>query len=120
MEARGKDFFAAEAAAYVEECRRNGSAVRASELASRMRRTPAQLAREFHIAVGERLKDYLTILQVEHAKELLCNSSRGTAEIAVACGFGTARSFYRAFRRITGIGPTQYRRTPPACRDIDK
>jgi transcriptional regulator GlxA family with amidase domain len=106
----GKAFWLAEAASYVAECREKASCVRASEFANRVNHTPVQLARVFHATVGLRVKNYLHMLQIEHAKELLRTTPYGTVHIATECGFGTARSFYRAFRRSTGISPTDYRK----------
>ena len=103
-------FWVSEAEAYLAECREKASSVRASELALRLERTPAQLAREFHVSVGARLKDYLCSRQIERAKELLRTTRRTTAEIALDSGFGTPRSFYRAFRRSVGVTPTEYRK----------
>jgi AraC-like DNA-binding protein len=97
------------AESYLLECRATSTSVRASEFALRMNRSPAQLAREFHTSVGATVKDYLSVRQIEHAKELLRHTVRSTAQIAVAAGFGTSRSFYRAFRRLTGFSPTAFR-----------
>ena len=105
-----RTFWVAEAESYLAECREKASSVRASELALRLARSPAQLAREFHLSVGSRLKDYLSSRQIERAKELLRTTHRTTAEIALDSGFGTPRSFYRAFRRSVGVTPTEYRK----------
>jgi AraC-like DNA-binding protein len=105
----GKAFWLQEADAYIAECQRRQTCVRASELANRLHRTPTQLTREFHAAVGARLKDYLSCKQIERAKELLRSTHRTTAQIAVDSGYGNVRSFYRAFRRCTGLSPTEYR-----------
>ena len=107
---RSRAFWLSEAEAYLAECRVRCSSVRASELANRVRRTPAQLAHEFHLIVGSRLKDYLFARQIESAKELLRTTHRTTADIALQTGFGTPRSFYRAFRRSVGMTPTHYRK----------
>jgi transcriptional regulator GlxA family with amidase domain len=84
--------------------------VRACELAARMGRTPVQLGREFQASVGCGVKHYFRVRQLERAEELLRSTERGTADIAVDAGFGTARSFYRAFRQSTGMSPTEYRK----------
>jgi AraC-like DNA-binding protein len=104
------NFWLVEAESYLAECRRRASCVRASEFASRMQRTPVQLAREFRATVGWCVKEHLESLQIERAKELLRTTRSSTAEIALDAGFGTARSFYRAFRRRTGVSPTEYRK----------
>jgi AraC-like DNA-binding protein len=95
---------------YISECEATRSSLRASEFAVRMRRTPAQLAREFHACVGFRVKDYFRKRQVEHAKELLRETGRTTGQIAIDAGFGTPRTFYRVFRRSTGVSPTAFRK----------
>jgi AraC-like DNA-binding protein len=106
----GKEFWLKEAEDYLAECRVRATSVRAGEFAARMKRTPVQLAREFHASVGACVKDYFNARQLERARELLLRTSRVTADIAVDAGFGTARSFYRAFRRSTGVSPTEYRK----------
>jgi transcriptional regulator GlxA family with amidase domain len=98
------------AESYLAECRGRASSVRASEFALRMQRTPVQLAKEFRATVGRGVKDHLESLQIERAKELLRTTRSSTAQIALDAGFGTARSFYRAFRRRTGVSPTEYRK----------
>lgn len=103
-------FWLAEAEFYLRECRAEKRSVRASEFALHVKCTPARLAQDFHLAVGLGIKTYLTTRQIEEAKELLRTTSHSTAEIAVLTGFGTARTFYRAFRGASGISPTEYRK----------
>jgi AraC-like DNA-binding protein len=100
----------AEAESYFAECRGRASSVRASEFALRVKRTPVQLAKEFRATVGLCVKEHLESLQIERAKELLRTTDHNTAAIALDAGFGTPRSFYRAFRRRTGVSPTEYRK----------
>jgi AraC family transcriptional regulator len=108
-----RTFWVTAAERYLEDCRVKASTVRAAEFAGRMRRTPVRLAREFHLSVGTRLKEFFSERQVEYAKELLRTTARGTAQIATDAGFGTPRTFYRVFRRRTGLSPTDYRREVP-------
>jgi AraC-like DNA-binding protein len=112
-----KVFWLQEAERYIAECRRRVTSVRACEFALRTGRTPVQLAREFRASVGSGVKDYFRVRQLEHAAELLRTTSRGTADIALDAGFGTARSFYRAFRRSTGMSPTEYRKEMSLAHD---
>jgi AraC-like DNA-binding protein len=95
---------------YLEECRRNGSSVRVSEFATRMKRTAVQLAREFRCDVGIGVKEYFSMRQIDCAKDLLRTTGQSTAQIAVDSGFGTIRSFYRAFKRSVGCSPTSFRK----------
>ena len=107
---RSRTFWLREAERYIADCRARATSVRACELAVQTRRTPVQLAREFQAAVGCGVKHYFRVRQLERAEELLKSTARGTADIAIDAGFGTARSFYRAFRRSTGMSPTEYRK----------
>ena len=105
-----KTFWLNAAESYMLDCRANASAVRASEFASRMERTPVQLAREFQQWVGVAVSAYFHARQIEVAKELLQTTARSTAQIAAEAGYGTARSFYRAFKRSAGQSPTAFRK----------
>jgi transcriptional regulator GlxA family with amidase domain len=105
-----KAFWLAEAERYVDECRRNASSVRVSEFAYGMKRTAVQLGREFQAAVGVGVKDHFSTLQIARAKELLRTTGHSTARIAIDSGFGTPRTFYRAFKRSAGVSPTEFRK----------
>jgi AraC-like DNA-binding protein len=105
-----KAFWLAAAERYIDDCRRTATAVRVSEFASRMKRSAVQLGREFQSSVGLGIKNYFSMRQIDLAKELLRNTGQSTARIAVHSGFGTARTFYRAFKRSAGISPTAFRK----------
>lgn len=105
-----KAFWIAAAERYIEDCRRSASAVRVSEFALHMGRTAVQLSREFQSSAGLNVKDYFSARQIDWAKELLRTTGRSTAQIAVDSGFGTARTFYRAFKRSAGRSPTAFRK----------
>ena len=105
-----KSFWLAAADAYVAACRVRETTLRASEFAQIMERSPVQLAREFQASVGIHVTDYFNACRIARARELLRTTDRTTAQIAAATGFGTPRTFYRAFRRLTGRSPTDYRK----------
>jgi AraC-like DNA-binding protein len=68
------------------------------------------LSRIFRALVDTPLSVYLKAGQIAHAKQLLRRTRLSVNEIAYAAGFGTRNTFFRAFRRATGLSPTQYRK----------
>jgi len=83
---------------------------RVSELAALLGMTREKLSRDFTAEQRVALSAYLKQRQVVHAARLLERSPLSTTRIAYLAGFGTRRTFYRAFRRETGLSPDQYRR----------
>ena len=106
---RRRGFWVAQAERYVAECQEIRTSVRASELAQRLNLSPTQLAREFRLAVGVNVGDFLKERQLDLAKTLLVTCDLSAAQIAIEAGFGTPRSFFRAFRRVYGMTPNEYR-----------
>ena len=56
------------------------------------------------------LTEYLTALRLEDATRLLRETAKPVSEIALSVGFGSIRSFHRAFSKKYGCSPSQYRR----------
>lgn len=52
---------------------------------------------------------FLTLLRLERADELLCNSSLRLIDIALECGFGTVQTFTRNYKKAAGITPAAVR-----------
>lgn len=67
------------------------------------------LDRRFVALLGRTVHDELIAVHMQIARRLLTDGSQPIAEIAEACGYGTAASFSRAFRQYTGSWPTNYR-----------
>lgn len=59
---------------------------------------------------GVNFVEYLTDLRMNAAKELLADPLRPTAEIASMVGYESPNYFARAFKKKTGMTPTEYRR----------
>ena len=95
---------------YLRRCFSDEETPRVSELAALLGMTRERLSRDFASAYGVALSAYLKHRQIRHAKRLLTASDLSTTRIGYLCGFGTRRTFYRAFRRNTGLSPDQYRR----------
>jgi AraC-like DNA-binding protein len=94
-----------EVARYVHDCLRKEEVPRVSELAGQHGVTAEYLSRAFRDRYGERISEFIKAIQVRAAQRLLRNSDLNTTRIAYVCGFGTRRTFFRAYRRITGESP---------------
>lgn len=54
-------------------------------------------------------KEILENLRVARAKTLLKNTDKNMNYILDSCGFGSEKTFYRVFRRETGLTPNEFR-----------
>ena len=68
------------------------------------------LSHTFKKKTGETFIDYLNKTRVRHAKKLLAESDKKMYQIALLSGYNNVRYFYRAFKKIEGITPDQYRK----------
>ena len=71
---------------------------------------PAYFSSRFKKCFGVNFVDYVTELRMNAAQELLKDPLRSTAEIAGMVGYDSASYFTRAFKKHTGMTPTEYRR----------
>jgi len=87
-------------------------------LADRMAMSVRNFERVFTREVGITPLQYVLQARVEAARRLLERTDKGLKQIAVASGFGSADGMRRAFVRLLGITPRQFRRrlSGPAAR----
>ena len=95
---------------YLDRCFSTEEPPRVSELAVMLGITRESLSRDFAAWYGMPLSGYLKQRQISHAQTLLGRPELSTTRVAYLCGFGTRRTFYRAFKRVTGMSPDQYRK----------
>lgn len=72
--------------------------------------SPSQLCKRFKKETGLTLSEYRLRRRIERAKTLLLNRQVRVCEAAFEAGFGSIPHFNRAFRRVTGCAPSEYRR----------
>ena len=65
----------------------------------------------FKKETGKRYVDYLTDLRIQAAKRLLKDPLHSAAEIAHMVGYESPNYFARAFKKKTGMTPTEYARS---------
>ncbi len=78
-------------------------------VAARLYTSPRQLQRAFSEATHAGFRDYLAQVRMEHARELLCQSSYSVKEIARAVGYREPAQFAKAFRRTYATSPSELR-----------
>lgn len=63
----------------------------------------------FHSKTGVRFVDWVCWVRISHAKELIRCDDRPLSLVAEATGFSDLRTFERAFKKCTGMTPTEYK-----------
>jgi AraC family transcriptional regulator len=83
------------------------------ELATAAAVSPFHFHRIWRALTRETVGQTVLRLRLEASKELLQTKDATVAETAIAVGFATPQSFARAFRRHTGMTPTEHRAASP-------
>ncbi|QNK58962.1 helix-turn-helix domain-containing protein [Paenibacillus sp. PAMC21692] len=81
-----------------------------NELAQVVKVSPNYLSSLFKKETGINFADYLLHYRIDRAKELLLGTFSKTYEIAEQTGFANQSYFSRAFKKLIGIGPKEFRR----------
>ncbi len=69
----------------------------------------AYLGQLFKNTTGEMFTNYINRLRVERAKTLLRTTALKAAEISEMVGYSNTNYFYRIFKKLTGVSPTEFR-----------
>ena len=80
------------------------------DVANSVHLTPSYLSGLFARIAGKSFLQYLTEQRVERARRLLATTNVSVTDIAFAVGFGSFCAFSRAFRRLCGMTPTEFRK----------
>ena len=78
--------------------------------------SPRHLSRLFNDNTGHSVTDYLAMLRVALARELLSQTRLDMEGVAARCGFGSARQLRRAWSRFNGSPPRDARPEPAGAR----
>ena len=92
---------------YIEE--HKSEKVTIADTAAALGYNEKYLSRTINEAAGFGFSILLSTLRMEAAKHLLRNTQRTVVDIALECGFGSERNFYRTFKELTGYTPKEYR-----------
>lgn len=97
--------------AYIDE--HKSERVTMSETAAALGYSDKYLSRIINESAGFGFSTLLSTLRMEAASYLLKNTNRTIVDIAIECGFGSERNFYRTFKELTGFTPNEYRSSSP-------
>lgn len=68
------------------------------------------LSRIFSKRVCTSFNEYVNILRVNHAQQLLASPGKSVLDVGFEAGFESSSSFFRVFKNLCGVTPNQYRR----------
>jgi len=85
------------------------------ELAAAAAVSPYHFHRIWRALTGETVSQTVLRLRLEASQALLLAQDASVAKTAMSVGFGTPQSFARAFRRHTGLTPSEHRARSPSA-----
>lgn len=71
--------------------------------------SPHYFSKLFKDETGENFIEYLTLIRIQKAKELLDDGALSVKEICFLVGYGDPNYFSRIFKKIVGKTPTEYK-----------
>jgi AraC family L-rhamnose operon regulatory protein RhaS len=77
--------------------------------AARLRMSRRRFTQLFRVQTGQSWLEHITRLRIGHAQYLLRQTRRSVTAIAFECGYEELSSFYRAFKKQTGLAPLEWR-----------
>jgi len=101
-------------AAYIQK--HISESIRIGALARFVYLSSHSFSRAFKQSFGMPPRRYFVQQRIERAKALLAGSEWSISEIGIALGFSQTSSLSAAFRYLTGLTPTEYRRTQAGVR----
>lgn len=84
------------------------------KLARQVRGAPDYVSQTLNAHMGTTFFDYVAAWRVRAAQRLLVEGDKSVLEIAIEVGFNSRSTFYKAFKRETGLTPSAYRAQPPS------
>ena len=79
-------------------------------LASQVHLSREYLSRAFKQYTGQTISDFILDVRMKRAQQMLRNPRQSITDISAYCGYKTIGNFQRAFKKYTGISPSEYRK----------
>ena len=81
------------------------------QAAEMLKMSEGHLSRLFVKNTGFSFREYITIVRIKNAKQLLRDTKKPIHQVADECGFNDSNYFSTVFKDATGLSPLEYRRT---------
>ena len=88
-----------------------GGPVSQDDLVAESGMSPRTFRRQFQNVMGTSANEYVIARRIDHAKEMLGNTSFAVKEVAEQLGYRDVFFFTRQFRKVTGVTPAAYRKS---------
>lgn len=86
-----------------------GGDISLADVAKAVHASTFHFCKTFKKATGFTFTQYVGLVRVSKAKQLLANPQKRISEVAFEIGFQSLTHFNRVFRKVTGQSPTDYR-----------
>ena len=80
--------------------------------------SPSYVSQTLNERLGLNFFDFINQYRVEAAKVALASTDQTVLDIAMQVGSNAKSSFYTAFKKVTGVTPSQYRHATGAKHGI--
>lgn len=96
--------------ALVALCDQPAEAWTVDALAEKVFMSRSSFAERFSTLVGKTPMEFLAEWRMQRARQWLQRDRLSVAEVAERCGYQSETAFSKAFKRVTGVGPGEFRR----------
>ncbi|WP_223786585.1 helix-turn-helix domain-containing protein [Marinicella meishanensis] len=79
------------------------------KLASLLEVKPNQLSQVINEISGDNFYNFINALRIKEACQMMLTSEKSMLSISMDCGFNSKSAFYRAFRKVMGSSPSQFK-----------
>lgn len=86
------------------------NALSLTEVATYFNYSRTYFSKFFKKNMGTNFSDYLSLVRLEHAQNLLINSEWTILDIALSSGFNNVRTFFGAFEKYHQMSPSEFRK----------
>ncbi len=85
--------------------------IKITDIADKLNINRSHLYRIFKKEMGMGVEDYIINIRITHAKSLLTDTLLPISQISSLVGYKNYTTFFKMFKRVTGMTPIEYRKT---------